>query len=76
MRERAPEPPWRRGVTFSGSSPADVADYVALTKPRLNLLVVVTSAAGFYLGGAPPNVGLRMARWRSAPRWSPVARRC
>jgi protoheme IX farnesyltransferase len=32
-----------------------VADYVALTKPRLNLLVVVTSAAGYYLGsnGAP-----------------------
>jgi protoheme IX farnesyltransferase len=32
-----------------------VADYVALTKPRLNLLVVVTSAAGYYLGsnGSP-----------------------
>ena len=31
------------------------ADYVALTKPRLNLLVVATSAAGYYLGsrGAP-----------------------
>jgi protoheme IX farnesyltransferase len=27
-----------------------LADYVALTKPRLNLLVVVTSAAGYYLG--------------------------
>ncbi len=27
-----------------------VADYVALTKPRLNVLVVATSAAGFYLG--------------------------
>jgi protoheme IX farnesyltransferase len=26
------------------------ADFVALTKPRLNLLVVVTSAAGYYLG--------------------------
>jgi heme o synthase len=25
-------------------------DYVALTKPRLNVLVVATSAAGFYLG--------------------------
>jgi protoheme IX farnesyltransferase len=25
-------------------------DYLALTKPRLNLLVVATSAAGFYLG--------------------------
>lgn len=32
-----------------------VGDYVALTKPRLNLLVVATSAAGYYLGatGAP-----------------------
>lgn len=29
---------------------AVVSDYVALTKPRLNMLVVVTSAAGYYLG--------------------------
>src|SRR5437762_576127 len=28
-----------------------VADYVALMKPRLNVLVVATSAAGYYLGG-------------------------
>ena len=27
------------------------SDYVALTKPRLNFLVVLTSAAGYYLGG-------------------------
>src|SRR5258706_7097517 len=27
-----------------------LADYVALTKPRLNILVIATSAAGFYLG--------------------------
>jgi heme o synthase len=27
-----------------------VGDYVALTKPRLNFLVVATSAAGYYLG--------------------------
>jgi protoheme IX farnesyltransferase len=31
-----------------------LADYLALTKPRLNLLVVATSAAGYYLGAAPP----------------------
>jgi protoheme IX farnesyltransferase len=42
------------------ASPADalrtLADYVALTKPRLNVLVVATSAAGFYLGaGASMN---------------------
>ena len=28
------------------------ADYLALTKPRLNFLVVATSAAGYYLGSA------------------------
>lgn len=31
-------------------SNAVVSDYVALTKPRLNFLVVATSAAGYYLG--------------------------
>ncbi|MGE0448273.1 MAG: heme o synthase [Vicinamibacterales bacterium] len=30
---------------------AAIGDYAALTKPRLNLLVVLTSAAGYYLGG-------------------------
>jgi protoheme IX farnesyltransferase len=29
-------------------------DYVALTKPRLNCLVVATSAAGYYLGASGP----------------------
>jgi protoheme IX farnesyltransferase len=33
-------------------SGALAGDYVALTKPRLNLLVVATSAAGYYLGAA------------------------
>ena len=32
-------------------SPGLLADYMALTKPRLNCLVVATSAAGYYLGG-------------------------
>jgi protoheme IX farnesyltransferase len=31
-----------------------LADYVALTKPRLNVLVIATSAAGFYLGATAP----------------------
>ena len=35
----------------AGRSPGLLADYVALTKPRLNCLVVATSAAGYYLGG-------------------------
>jgi protoheme IX farnesyltransferase len=30
--------------------PSSLADFVSLTKPRLNLLVVATSAAGYYLG--------------------------
>jgi protoheme IX farnesyltransferase len=36
-----------------------LGDYWALTKPRLNLLVVATSAAGYYLGGPPsPDLAL------------------
>jgi len=31
-----------------------IGDYVALTKPRLNILVVATSAAGYYLGAPGP----------------------
>ena len=40
-----------------------LADYVALTKPRLNGLVVASSAAGYYLGGAasPDFVALTQA---------------
>ena len=33
---------------------AAFADYVALAKPRLNFLVVATSAAGYYLGATSP----------------------
>ena len=42
--------------SFSAGRPfARVADYLELAKPRLNFLVVATSAAGYYLGapGAP-----------------------
>jgi len=35
--------------TFPGV-PQRVADYLALTKPRLNSLVIVTAAIGYYLG--------------------------
>jgi heme o synthase len=35
-------------------APSVLADYIELTKPRLNFLVVATSAAGFYLGAAGP----------------------
>src|SRR5260370_67683 len=38
-----------------------VADYLALTKPRLNSLVVVTSAGGNYLGASRPQTLLPMA---------------
>ena len=37
------------------------ADYLALTKPRLNALVVVTSAGGYYLGASGPQALLPMA---------------
>jgi protoheme IX farnesyltransferase len=35
-------------------SSSRLGDYVALTKPRLNALVVASSAAGYYLGSASP----------------------
>lgn len=37
--------------------PGTIGDYIALTKPRLNVLVVATSAAGYYLG-APGRIQL------------------
>jgi protoheme IX farnesyltransferase len=43
-------------------SSASLADYVALTKPRLNFLVVATSAAGYYLGAAGTLDGAAMAQ--------------
>jgi len=39
------------------------ADYFALTKPRLNFLVVVTAAVGFYLGAG---TNLDLLRWAQA----------
>jgi heme o synthase len=39
-----------------------ISDYISLTKPRLNLLVVLTSAAGYYLGGASAPDLVRMAQ--------------
>jgi len=40
-----------------------LSDYIALTKPRLNFLVVLTSAAGYYVGGigAPDLVKMAQA---------------
>src|SRR5262249_12565260 len=40
---------WLREKLVSAASRAP--DYIALAKPRLNLLVVATSAAGYYLAG-------------------------
>ena len=37
-------------VVLPAPSRGTLADFVGLTKPRLNLLVVATSAAGYYLG--------------------------
>jgi protoheme IX farnesyltransferase len=49
-------------IAAAPRSPAAVADYVELAKPRLNLLVVVTSGGGFYLGtGGTPSLFPLMA---------------
>jgi protoheme IX farnesyltransferase len=40
---------------------SSLGDYIALTKPRLNFLVVATSAAGYYLGATGPIDALSMA---------------
>lgn len=39
-------------VSTDAAPASRFADYLALTKPRLNFLVVATSAAGYYLGAA------------------------
>jgi len=39
-----------------------LADYLALTKPRLNALVVASSAAGYYLGARMPIDAVDMAQ--------------
>jgi protoheme IX farnesyltransferase len=41
--------------------PSRLGDYLALTKPRLNFLVVATSAAGYYLGATGRIDGASMA---------------
>ncbi len=38
------------------AAPHRVADFVALTKPRLNSLVVATAGVGYYLGAAVPDL--------------------
>src|SRR5262245_46192515 len=40
--------------TVGGSIATTVGDYIELTKPRLNVLVVASSAAGYYLAAAAP----------------------
>ena len=46
-------------VPLARQSTGVIRDYVALTKPRLNFLVVASSAAGYYLGGpTSPDVWL------------------
>ncbi len=37
-------------TSISGTVPQRFADFLALTKPRLNSLVIVTAAMGYYLG--------------------------
>src|SRR5213593_1135291 len=54
MKEAASAP-----LAIERRSGSAVADYVQLVKPRLNVLVVATSAAGYYLG-APPSPDLAL----------------
>jgi protoheme IX farnesyltransferase len=49
-------------VEVARPSTGVIGDYVALTKPRLNFLVVGTSAAGYYLGGPSSPAVLLMAQ--------------
>jgi heme o synthase len=55
-----PAPASSLPLVAAARSGAAIADYVALTKPRLNFLVVATSAAGYYLGAARPLDGAAM----------------
>lgn len=41
---------------------SSISDYVSLTKPRLNFLVVLTSAAGYYVGVTGPTDLVKMAQ--------------
>jgi protoheme IX farnesyltransferase len=50
------------GLALGRRSWRPVADYLALTKPRLNLLVVATSAAGYYLGLPEGSAALPMVQ--------------
>ena len=55
-----------RDAAFPASAPAarhPLADYFALTKPRLNFLVVVTAAVGYYLGAG---ASLDLVKWAEA----------
>jgi protoheme IX farnesyltransferase len=49
-------------VGVSAPTSGALSDYLALTKPRLNILVVATSAAGYYLGASGPLDLLAMAQ--------------
>ena len=51
----------KEAVAAAAHAESRFADYIALTKPRLNVLVVATSAAGYYLGATGPLVLLPMA---------------
>jgi len=58
-----PHVPIEAAAATTTTAAAILRDYVALTKPRLNFLVVATSAAGYYLGavGAPELMPMAIA---------------
>jgi protoheme IX farnesyltransferase len=52
--------PIRTEATIIAGTPSRSADFVALAKPRLNLLVVVSSIAGYTMGGGDTHNVWRM----------------
>lgn len=56
--EPAAQPPVAIPAAWPGTTAARAADFLALTKPRLNFLVVATTLAGYYLGADGLDVAL------------------
>ena len=76
LRRRARSPPRSSAlaVSFRGE-PLPLGpwrDYVTLTKPRIMSLLLITGAAGMFVGAE----GLPPARARSRPRWLGLALAC
>jgi heme o synthase len=45
---------WITASAMANSIPSNLRDYCALTKPEVNLLILMTTSAGYYLGSSGP----------------------